>query len=93
MLTEINNLSRVKVTQDSAFCYVLFTKLIFKVFDINICVVLNIDILTYAINDMRVRTEDDPILVLTGVTNLTNINQYPYRPRLIINSIGDIAAE
>jgi NagD protein len=35
----------------------------------------------------------DPILVLTGVTDLSNINQYPYRPRLIINSIGDIAAE
>jgi len=33
----------------------------------------------------------DPILVLTGVTNLSNIEQYPYRPRLIINSIGDIA--
>ena len=35
----------------------------------------------------------DPVLVLTGVTNMTNIKQYPYRPRLIINSIGDIAAE
>ncbi|MBR6682435.1 MAG: HAD family hydrolase [Clostridia bacterium] len=32
----------------------------------------------------------DPILVLTGVTNLQNIEQYPYRPRLILNSIGDI---
>ncbi len=32
----------------------------------------------------------DPILVLTGVTNLKNIEQYPYRPRLILNSIGDI---
>ena len=32
----------------------------------------------------------DPILVLTGVTNLENIKQYPYRPRLILNSIGDI---
>lgn len=32
----------------------------------------------------------DPILVLTGVTNLENIEQYPYRPRLIIDSIGDI---
>ena len=32
----------------------------------------------------------DPILVLTGVTNLSNIEQYPYRPRLILNSIGDI---
>ena len=33
----------------------------------------------------------DPILVLTGVTNMTNINDYPYRPRLILKSIGDIA--
>ena len=32
----------------------------------------------------------DPILVLTGVTDLKNIEQYPYRPRLILNSIGDI---
>ncbi len=32
----------------------------------------------------------DPILVLTGVTTLENMKQYPYRPRLIINSIGDI---
>ena len=32
----------------------------------------------------------DPILVLTGVTDLNNIKQYPYRPRLILNSIGDI---
>ena len=33
----------------------------------------------------------DPILVLTGVTNMTNINDYPYRPRLILKSVGDIA--
>ena len=32
----------------------------------------------------------DPILVLTGVTNMTNIKNYPYCPRLIINSIGDV---
>jgi len=35
----------------------------------------------------------DAILVLTGVTTLENIEQYPYRPRLILNSIGDIAAQ
>ena len=32
----------------------------------------------------------DPILVLTGVTTLENMSRYPYRPRLILNSIGDI---
>ena len=32
----------------------------------------------------------DPILVLTGVTNLENIEQYPYRPRLILKSVADI---
>ena len=32
----------------------------------------------------------DPVLVLTGVTNLENIKQYPYRPRLILNSVADI---
>ena len=35
----------------------------------------------------------DTALVLTGVTNMENITQYPYRPRIIINSVGDIAAE
>ena len=34
----------------------------------------------------------DPILVLTGVTTLENMSRYPYRPRLILNSIGDIPA-
>jgi NagD protein len=32
----------------------------------------------------------DPILVLTGVTTLEGIDQYPYRPRLVLNSVGDI---
>ena len=35
----------------------------------------------------------DPILVLTGVTDMNNIKQYPYRPRLILNSIADITKE
>ncbi|HBL84836.1 MAG TPA: TIGR01457 family HAD-type hydrolase [Clostridiales bacterium] len=34
----------------------------------------------------------DTILVLTGVTNLENIEQYPYRPRLILNSVADIVS-
>ncbi len=32
----------------------------------------------------------DPILVLTGVTTLENMSRYPYRPRLVLNGIGDI---
>lgn len=32
----------------------------------------------------------DPILVLSGVTGRDEIDQFPYRPRLILNSVGDI---
>jgi len=32
----------------------------------------------------------DPILVLSGVTKLEDITQYPYRPRLVLNGVGDI---
>lgn len=35
----------------------------------------------------------DPILVLSGVTSRESIKQYPYRPRLILNGVGDIPAE
>ena len=33
----------------------------------------------------------DPILVLSGVTTPEIMEQYPYRPRLILNGVGDIA--
>ena len=33
----------------------------------------------------------DPILVLTGVSTRENILDFPYRPRLILNRVGDIA--
>lgn len=33
----------------------------------------------------------DPILVLSGVTDMEEIEKYPYRPRLILNGVGDIA--
>ncbi len=33
----------------------------------------------------------DPILVLSGVTDMEEIKKYPYRPRLILNGVGDIA--
>lgn len=35
----------------------------------------------------------DTVLVLSGVTSQETINLYPYRPRLIINGIGDLVME
>lgn len=32
----------------------------------------------------------DPILVLSGVTTMASMEQYPYRPRLILKGVGDI---
>lgn len=32
----------------------------------------------------------DPILVLSGVTSRQSMEQYPYRPRLILNGVGEI---
>lgn len=32
----------------------------------------------------------DPILVLTGVTDRVSMKQYPYRPRLVLDGVGDI---
>ena len=32
----------------------------------------------------------DPILVLSGVTSKQSIEQYPYRPRIVLNGVGDI---
>lgn len=32
----------------------------------------------------------DPILVLTGVTTPENMVKFPYRPRLVLNGVGDI---
>ena len=32
----------------------------------------------------------DPILVLTGVTDRNEIDKFPYRPRLVLNGVGDI---
>ena len=33
----------------------------------------------------------DPILVLSGVTDRAEMEQYPYRPRLVLDGVGDIA--
>lgn len=35
----------------------------------------------------------DPILVLSGVSTLDNIKDFPYRPRLILNGVGDIVKQ
>jgi NagD protein len=34
----------------------------------------------------------DPILVLTGVTTEHSMEKFPYRPRLVLNGVGDIPA-
>lgn len=33
----------------------------------------------------------DPVLVLSGVSTLETVKSFPYRPRLIINNVGEIA--
>ena len=33
----------------------------------------------------------DTVLVLSGVTDMNNIKDFPYRPRLILDGVGDIA--
>jgi len=35
----------------------------------------------------------DTVLVLSGVTSLEDIKQYPYRPRLVLSGVGDISGE
>lgn len=35
----------------------------------------------------------DPILVLSGVSSRETVARFPYRPRLILNGVGDIAKE
>lgn len=39
-----------------------------------------------------IETGLDTILVLSGVTTLEECGKYPYRPRLILNGVGDIPA-
>ena len=34
----------------------------------------------------------DTVLVLSGVTDLREIKKFPYRPRLVLNGVGDIAS-
>ena len=37
-----------------------------------------------------IESEIDTVLVLSGVTNMDNINEFPYRPKYILNDVGDI---
>ena len=32
----------------------------------------------------------DTVLVLSGVTTRSDIKKFPYRPRLVLNGVGDI---
>lgn len=37
-----------------------------------------------------IESEIDTVLVLSGVTNMQNINNFPYSPKYILNGVGDI---
>ena len=37
-----------------------------------------------------IETGLDTVLVLSGVTSHSDIRKYPYRPRLVLNGVGDI---
>ena len=39
-----------------------------------------------------IETGLDTVLVLSGVTDRSEIKKFPYRPRLVLNGVGDIAA-
>ena len=38
-----------------------------------------------------IQTQIDTVLVLSGVTNLTNIHDFPYVPDYIVEGVGNIA--
>ena len=37
-----------------------------------------------------IETGLDTVLVLSGVTDKNDIKKFPYRPRLVLNGVGDI---
>ena len=42
---------------------------------------------------IRIETEIDTVLVLSGVTGMNDLDKFPYRPKYILNHVGEIAAE
>ena len=40
-----------------------------------------------------IETGLDTVLVLSGVTTRESLKAFPYRPRLILNGVGDIVGE
>ena len=40
-----------------------------------------------------IETEIDTVLVLSGVTGMNDLEKFPYRPKYILNHVGEIAAE
>jgi NagD protein len=38
-----------------------------------------------------IESELDTVLVLSGVTTLDAIDQFPYRPRYVLRDVGEIA--
>lgn len=40
-----------------------------------------------------VETGLDTVLVMTGVTDIETMKKFPYRPRLVLNGVGDIATK
>jgi NagD protein len=37
-----------------------------------------------------IESEIDTVLVLSGVTSLETMRQFPYRPRFVLNGVGEI---
>ena len=40
-----------------------------------------------------IESEIDTVLVLTGVSTRDTVRRFPYRPRYIIDSVGDIPSD
>ena len=38
-----------------------------------------------------IQTQIDTVLVLSGVTDMNNIHDFPYVPKYIVDGVGDIA--
>ena len=40
-----------------------------------------------------IESELDTVLVLSGVTNLETLQDFPYRPKYILNGVGDLTKD